>query len=516
MITANDSDLVLGDARFKQAFEDAPIGMAIVSPDYRLLRVNASLCKALGYSKEELLSRTFVEITHPDDVKRDTELAQKLFRGELSDYRMEKRFITRDGNLAWLDVAAFVIRGREQQVLFGLAMVQNITAQKNAEAALRTSEERYRSFIVNSSEAIWRFEIERPIPVSLPVEEQIEMFYKYGYLAECNDAMARLYGHERAEDILGSRLTDFISPAREDGLMAFVSNGYRLHNSRSVTPFRRAGEKYLATTVIGIVVNGFLLRVWGTQRDETALQLAEDKLKHSREQLRSLADYLQNLRENERAGIARELHDELGQSLTALKMDLSWIAKRLVAVADQKPPAAILDRLGSASHQIEKMIAEVKNLSTELRPAVLDKFGLAAAIEWQCREFEKRSGIRTACHLPVNEAQLLPEQATALFRILQEALANVARHSQASNIVIDLYVDESDVILNLRDNGRGITAAEIAAPNSLGLLGMRERTEMLGGNFTVEGQPGRTELNVRIPLNKTEDRGCVVQGASSQ
>ena len=478
--------------------------MAIVGTDYRLLRVNAALSEALGYTAEELLARSFVELTHPDDIRRDTEQAAQLFRGEVPSYRIEKRFLTKQGKLVWLDVSAFIIRDpSDDQMLYGLAMVQDITERRESEAALRTSEERYRTFVVNSSEAIWRFEITDPIPTELPVDDQIEAIYSGSYLAECNDAMARLYGRDRAEDILGAPLSDFISldnAANLASLRDFIGNHYRLHNTHAISPNPK-GDRHFSSSVIGIALNGFLLRVWGTQRDETARWQAEDQLNQSREQLRALVAHLQNVREHERCDLSRELHDDLGQSLTSLKLDLFRIAKHLEQPVDDQVRQKITGRLESAMELIEKTIGQVKAISTELRPGVLDKFGLTAAIEWQCAEFQRRSRINCQCHLPQHQIQLAPAQSTALFRVLQEALGNVARHSQATNVSVTLEMDESQVMLSVRDNGRGITAAEIAAPDSLGLLGMRERAEMLGGQFLVEGAPGHTLINAWLPIS---------------
>jgi len=502
-MASTDQTDPLGEGRFHLAFEHAPIGMALVTMDYRLHRVNAALCQALGYTREELSYKTFVDITHPDDVGKDKELAGKLFRGEIPSYRLEKRFRTKDGQLAWLDLSAFVIRDENGEPICGLAMVENITDRKRSEEALRLSEERYRSFIVNSSEAIWRFEIEQPIATHLPVDAQIEALYKYSYLAECNDAMARLYGHDRAEEMIGINLSKLISisnPANLASVRTFVTSGYRLHNTNANLNNPLVGERVFSSSVIGIVINDFLLRFWGVQRDETEKRKAEEQIQHSQQQLRLLAAHLQTLREKERTTLAREMHDSMGNSLTSLKLDLTRIARRLSNPPDDQTRAEIVERLKSASDLLDQTIDQVKTISTELRPGVLDKFGLAAAIEWQCQEFERRTGISCDCDLPAAPLMLNPDHAIAFFRILQEALTNVARHAGAQHVKVTLRLEDSDVKLTVEDDGRGISDEEIAAPDSLGLLGMRERMEMLGGKFTIAGEPERTELNASVPF----------------
>ena len=502
-MTPGNPEAKVGDPLFLLAFEHAPIGMALVGPDYRLQRVNKALTEILGYSEQELLARTFVDLTHPDDIHRDTNLGDFLFREEVPTHRLEKRFITKQGELVWLDVAAFVIRDAQQQPLYGLVMVQDITERRDNEVALRTSEERYRSFVVNSSEAIWRFELPQPIPVDMPSDQQIETIYKDAYLAECNDAMAKLYGHERAEDIRGAGISEFISlenPYNLASLKTFVGNHYRLHNTRAIIPDQKGGARQFSTSVIGIVVNGFLLRVWGTQRDETAQRQAEEHLQQSQQQLRALAAHLQDLRERERVNLARELHDHLGQALTSLKLDLFRVTKQLESPLEDDARVQMLARLNGTMELIGETIDRVKGISTELRPGVLDKFGLSAAIEWQCGEFELRSGIGCECQAPEIGPKLTPEQSTAIFRILQEALTNIARHAHATKVSVMLDSGAGEVVLSIRDNGRGITSAEIAAPDSLGLLGMRERAEILGGQFKVEGAPGHTQVNVRVPV----------------
>jgi len=493
-----------GDGRLSQAFESAPIGMAIFDEDGRLRQVNQSLCQALDCDSQELLAQPVTAVVHQGIPLIDKQLVEKLFSGELPSYRGERRTLTKQGDPVWLDLTAVVVRGPGDEALYGLAMIENITHRKRSAEALRQSEERYRSFVANSSEGIWRFEIEQPIDISLPAEEQIALFYQHGYLAECNDAMARMYGHSCADEILGARFGDFLlasNPTSLATMRKFMANGYQLQNLDKIEVDKSGAQKRFVTNVVGVVINGRLLRLWGTQRDETQRKEAEDEVRDSRQRMRSLAARIQALREQERSDIAREMHDVLGQSLTSVRLDLSWLQKQVLNSTIQSENPEITERLMAATHEVEKTIAEVKTLSTELRPGVLDKFGLAAAIEWQCQEFERRTGIKCDCQITSEELSLTSERSTALFRILQEALVNVARHSQASSVCVTLGVDNAQVHLTVADNGKGITAEQISNPASLGLLGMRERAELLDGYFNIEALATRgTKITASIPF----------------
>lgn len=226
-------------------------------------------------------------------------------------------------------------------------------------------------------------------------------------------------------------------------------------------------------------------------------QRTQTELQNSYSQLRALASRLQTVREEERSRIARELHDELGQALTALKFDLSSLAARLPR--RNEPLRAEAQGMSNA---IDATIKTVRRISTELRPGMLDDLGLAAAIEWQGQEFAARTGIETHVSLPEHDLAPNREQATALFRIFQETLTNVARHSEATRVDVQLELGDDAFHLRVRDNGRGFDQAEALAKRSLGILGMRERAELLGGVFEVESVIGQgTTVSVAMPLN---------------
>lgn len=223
---------------------------------------------------------------------------------------------------------------------------------------------------------------------------------------------------------------------------------------------------------------------------------AEDHLRTSEENLRALASHLLVVREEEWARISREIHDELGQALTGLKMELTWVANRLPQ--DQK---ALAGKAESVLSLIDDTIKAVRRIAAGLRPAVLDQLGLAAAIEWQAGEFRKRTGIRCEISLPPDVPVFDQERSIAAFRIYQELLTNAARHANATRIEVEVRIESDTLILSVNDNGKGIDEASVQSPKSLGLLGMRERILPFGGRIEIAGSPNKgTKAKVSIPL----------------
>jgi PAS domain S-box-containing protein len=236
--------------------------------------------------------------------------------------------------------------------------------------------------------------------------------------------------------------------------------------------------------------------------DITERREAEEELKASREQLRELSRHLVSLREEERTKMAREIHDELGQALTALKIDLSWLNGRLDA--EQR---ALLEKVGSMYELIDEAIQTVKRISSELRPGALDHLGLGDAIEWQTQEFARRTGIKSRFTSDIDGIALERDCSTDLFRICQEALTNVARHAGATRVGVSLRERDGRLSLRIRDNGRGIGASEIDDRRAFGLIGMRERARFWGGDLTISGEPGRgTVVGVVVPFQKGTPR----------
>lgn len=231
-------------------------------------------------------------------------------------------------------------------------------------------------------------------------------------------------------------------------------------------------------------------------REIAERRVTEERLRDSEDNLRALAAHLQSVREEEQIRIAREIHDELGQALTGLKMDLTWLAGGLRP--EQK---ALTEKTATMFRLIDGTIKAVRRIASGLRPEVLDEIGLAAAIGWQARDFQVRSGIRCSVELPADGPQLDQARSTAVFRIFQEVLTNVARHAHATRVDVRMGGEGETMWLKVQDNGRGITDAKINSPRSLGFLGMRERVLPFDGKIEIDGERGKgTAVTIRIPL----------------
>ena len=226
--------------------------------------------------------------------------------------------------------------------------------------------------------------------------------------------------------------------------------------------------------------------------------MTEARLRASEENLRKLAAHLQSVREEERIHIAREIHDELGQALTGLKFDINSLARTCA----EGEPGALAERVVAMGQSIDRIINSVRRIASGLRPEVLDEIGLSAAIEWQAREFSRRTGIRCTVRLEPGFTDPDRERSTALFRIFQELLTNVARHANATRVSVNLAeVDGEALALTVEDNGRGIKEEQFASSKSLGFMGLRERVLAFGGAIDVKGEEGKgTRVSVSVPL----------------
>jgi two-component system, NarL family, sensor histidine kinase UhpB len=317
-----------------------------------------------------------------------------------------------------------------------------------------------------------------------------------------NPAAEQMFGCAGG-DVTGTPLGQFIPPRFRDAHRAHIEHfgatgvtTRRMGVQSEIVGLRANGQEFPVEASISQVAVGGRKLFTVILRDITERKRAERELRESREQLRQLSASLLAVREEEKARIARELHDELGQALTGIKMDLAQLAVRLTP----EQPGAI-DRVNAMSVLIESTVASVRRLATELRPLMLDDLGLVPTIEWLVGDFSKRTGIAVQLSLPDSDLETHPELSTALFRVLQESLTNVARHARASHVRVELTCSDIDVRLTVRDDGVGISARAENAPRSFGLLGMRERAAILGGTLSVDSSPSAgTSISMVVPL----------------
>jgi PAS domain S-box-containing protein len=241
--------------------------------------------------------------------------------------------------------------------------------------------------------------------------------------------------------------------------------------------------------------NGKVVRLLGTAVDVTQQQKARKELVKMNLELRQLTSHLQNVREEERTHMAREIHDELGQQLTGLKMDLAWLKKKISVDED-----AILNKLNSALQLVDGTINTVRKIATELRPSIIDDLGIKEALDWQCQEFTKRTGINVSFTSAIEKLNLPQAIPTALFRIVQEALTNVARHSKATKVNCTFEESNNELLLCVWDNGQGFSLSN-QERKTLGLLGIRERVAILKGQYSIASEPGQgTSISIKIPI----------------
>jgi PAS domain S-box-containing protein len=332
-----------------------------------------------------------------------------------------------------------------------------------------------------------------------PKDAILEHVFHHQRMTIANEAYARQYGVARTE-LIGKTPAEFFAhdmEAGKAGWRAMFDAGH-IHTETDErrmdgTPVRIEGHYVCVYDEQGRIT-GHL----GIQRDITDRHRSAEEIARSREELRALAARLESIREEERTRIARELHDELGQALTGLKLDLAWVEHRL----NRHSQTELLDRCESLLARLNEVMVSVRRIVTELRPSVLDQLGLADAIEWQAQDFAARTGLALDLDIQCDCDALPDAMASAVFRTLQEALNNVAKHAKASRVRVALRVTLDALSLVIQDDGRGINPGEMhGGKRSLGLVGLRERAIAWGGTVSIEGAPeAGTTVSLRLPL----------------
>jgi len=368
-----------------------------------------------------------------------------------------------------------------------LVLRRTVRTRRLAEEALRLSQQRFEFVALATTDAIW----------DLNMETKVIWW---------SDGMQELFGYKASE--ISNNLEWWVERLHPDDRERVMAEIRRVGDSGGKTwsghyRFRRSDGSYAVVLDRGYIIRdaaGKPARVVGGISDITERRRAEEALESSRRQLRGLSARLQSAREGERGSVARQIHDELGQVLTAIKMNLDWIERKIGEHENDPSFNPMLERIVESVEMIDTGIETVQRISTDLRPGSLDTLGLAEALKQEAERFQKRSGISCELQLPADTLDLPPDACTAIFRIFQEALTNVARHAKAGVTRIELQTGPEKVTLQIEDNGCGIKSQAMVDPHSLGLLGMRERAAVLGGELAIAPiTPSGTRVTLNLP-----------------
>ncbi|HEX6427511.1 MAG TPA: PAS domain S-box protein [Niastella sp.] len=472
--------------KFCRIFEriTMPIAAYEIEPPKRFIFINPKFTEWFGYTIEDI-----PDIEHWKQVAYRDEAyfleKQKEWRNEIKKIQDGEKQESRP-----FDITIYCKDGSTKDLEMSFSTDDNlcyitfndVTERNNITRALLESEQKFR----NISEQL-------PIPICV--------FSEKGETRFLNNAFIDTFGYSK-EDI----------PTRKEWLTkAYPDDNLRnqvianrewaikrtLGNTRAtyITQYEVTCKDGTKKNIEFFVSVGNK-NVYVVANDITGKVMAEQELKQSHRQLRELASHLENIREEERKHISREIHDELGQQLTLLKLDLLQMSKKL-------PPDAqeMIEKMKQADQLLVETMRSVRKIATQLRPSLLDNLGLVSALEWQSREFEKNFGIHTIFESLLIEPQFSTKQSNALFRIYQEALTNIARHANATQVDAVLSQEGDKFVLEIRDNGKGFRKEDMTGKKTLGLEGMHERALMIEGDFRIESKPGHgTYIHISVPI----------------
>jgi PAS domain S-box-containing protein len=466
--------LAENEMRMRAIIDAEPECVKLLDAQGRLLTMNpAGLAMVEADALEQVVGESILAVVAPEFRDAFADLMRRVFQGESGTLEFE--VVGLRGTRRLLDTHAVPLRDPAGRITALLGITRDITDRKRTERALRESEERLRLVTRATNDAVWDWDL------ATDTVWWGDGFHNlFGYAAhEIEPSFEAWHNRLHPED--RERVIERIRSTIDTGLTFWVDE-YR---------FLRRDGTYADIYDRGYVIHadGRPVRMVGSMMDVTDRKRAEG-------QLRGLAARLEAIREEERTRIAREIHDQLGQALTALKMDLAWLAKKL-------PPrgTALRSKLEGMEGVIDGTMDAMHRIVAELRPGVLDDLGLPAAIRWLASEFQDRTHIRCTTSVTGEEPVVATGQATAVFRILQEALTNVARHARARHVDIRFHVLPTALELVVADDGRGITPDEAQNRRTLGILGIRERAATWHGQVTVLGEAGRgTTLRVFMPI----------------
>lgn len=482
--------LRVSEERLRSIVQSTTDAIVLVNALMKVAFWNKGAEATFGYSAEEIIGQPVTVIIperYHEELERNVQRVRLLERVHSTSKTLELVGLRKAGAEFPLELSVTSWKGKSD--LFFTMILRDISERRSAEEQLDRLH--YHNQVVLNSAGEGIYGVDRS-----------------GCFTFVNPAAAKMFGVE-AEDLIGRSMDSYVFPP---------DTGAR--------PLRDLRCPILETVTAGEIreqVDGMFWRKDGTSfpveyvstpmwerreivgavvvfKDTTDRKRAEAQLQDSLRRLRKLSGRMEGIREEERGRIARELHDELGVGLTCLKIDLSRLGGLLGERLIPGDRARVDEKIRGMKEQVDSTITSVQRIVAELRPGVLDDLGLVAAIEWQCRDFQRRTGIVCHCTVSHEDLRVDPEQATAVFRICQEALTNVTRHAQATEVQVCLEDQGAGLVLRVRDNGRGIPQDRLTDARSFGLLGMRERAGLLGGDVQIETQEGNgTTIVLQLP-----------------
>jgi two-component system NarL family sensor kinase len=481
-----DKSLRESDKRLRAIVEGGEIGVVLFDLDCNLFSANDVFCGFTGLTQEGLNGLQFHTLVHPEDADSCRDHLARLVAREIPSYIGELRLLKQNREL-WVHLSANVIRDDHNLPLYGLATINDITEQRRARQRLERQTAYLLALFENSPVAI----------VAVDAEHQVQF---------CNPAFERLFHYTQAE-MVGTRLDEMITTkdtANESSeLTRLVLVGNRTFAD---TRRRRKDGGLVDVEIFGVplIVGGKQLGAYGLYHDVTERKRAERSLQN-------LSGRLLRLQDDERRRIARELHDTTGQSLAALCMYLSVVSESQTHLS-KVARKALWESLSLA----EQCAREIRTVSYLLHPPLLDELGLVSALRWYVKGFSRRSGVSVTLRIPPKIQRFSRQVDTTLFRIVQESLTNIHRHSRSSSAAIHIDLVGDGVRMEIRDTGRGIPKRVLQSENTstsrlgVGIPGMRERTMQLGGRMEISSSSSGTTIRVILPI-----RGGRKYGVSS-
>jgi PAS domain S-box-containing protein len=482
--------LNIKDREFRGIVENTPDHITRFDREFRSVYVNPAVIRTYGLKARELVGKPAqavfdglaLDVTE-DEVLQLHEWITAVFNtGESSEHEMSwPAPIAR----RHFSVGFFPEYNSDGSVAHVLTVARDITERKKAEDALRESELRYLSLFENMAEGVSYLE------AVYEDNKMVDAIY-----LEVNPAWKGMTG---ASNVAGRKISE-VFPGILDvdhEFFEFLRQVVLTHQPNRFEAYSTFVNKWISLAAY-CPRKGHVISVMD---NITERKVAEKTLQQSYQEIRRLTEHLQKVREEERVHIAREIHDELGQQLTAIKMDVAWIDKNT-----PKETADVKTKLKNIIELLDGSNQSVRRILSELRPRILDEESLLDAIEWLGRQFSEKTGIPVTFTTTEKEVKVSEQIATCIFRVCQEAFTNIIRYSKAKNITDSIMIAEGEIIFSIEDDGVGFDVIGAQSKKSFGILGMRERVFSMGGKFELDSSPGKgTKITVTLPYGETKD-----------